>query len=112
MELSAGALAAISQLLDVNAFEAKLERFERLLDVLESEAMDRELEIQRLGARLADQIRVNSDLRPQMESMDVNRRLASLIFTCVGDRAVPALSRRVNLPLYPARQCAASFVCF
>ena len=96
VELSAGALAAISQMLDVrtasiiNAFEAKFERIERRLDVLESEAVSRELEIQRLGTRLADQIQVNNDLRAQVESMDINRRLASLIFTCddFGQRAV------------------------
>ncbi|KAF0306437.1 hypothetical protein FJT64_002467 [Amphibalanus amphitrite] len=96
VELSAGALAAISKLLDVrtaaviNAFEAKFERMERRLSVLESESMDKEIEIQRLGDELAHQIRINTDLQAQVESIDLNRRLASLILTCVdfGKRAV------------------------
>ena len=88
VELSAGALAAIRQMLNsgiasvISAFEAKFESMGRRLSILESEVMDKDNEIQRLGYQLAHQIQVNESLQAQVESMDVNRRLASLIFTC------------------------------
>ena len=88
VELSASALAAIRQMLNtgiasvISAFEAKFESMERRLSILESEVMDKDNEIQRLGNQLAHQIQVSESLQAQVESMDINRRLASLIFTC------------------------------
>ena len=96
VELSASALASIRQLLDasiasvISAFDAKFERMEHRLTVLESEVMDKDIEIRRLGEQLSQQVEINSDLHAQVESMDLNRRLSSLIFTCddFGQRSV------------------------
>ena len=88
VELSAGALAAIQQLVEngqsavISAFELKFERMERRLNVLESELMDRELEVQKINEQLRLQTQANVELRAQVESIDLNRRLSSLILTC------------------------------
>ena len=88
VELSAGALAAIRQLVTdgvaaaMGAFEAKFEQMEKRLSVLESEAMDREIEVRQLSEQLERQAQLNAELQAQVESIDLNRRLASLIFTC------------------------------
>ena len=88
VELSAGALAAIRQLVDngissvIRAFENKVETIERRLSVLESEAMDRDHAVRQLEEQLATQTRLNADLQAQVESIDLNRRLSSLILTC------------------------------
>ena len=88
VELSAGALAAIQQLVEngqsavISAFELKFERMERRLNVLESELMDKELEVQKINEQLMLQTQANAELRAQVESIDLNRRLSSLILTC------------------------------
>ena len=89
MGLSAGALAAIRRLLDegiaafINAFEVKFEeKMERRLNIIESEAMDKDLEIKRLNEQLENQIKTNEQLEMQVESIDLNRRLSSLLLTC------------------------------
>ena len=88
VELSAGALAAIRQLLDngiaavINTFENKFERIEKRLSVLESESMEKDVQIQQLGEQLARQTKINSDLQAQVDGIDINRRLSTLIFTC------------------------------
>ena len=66
----------------LSAFEAKFERMQKRLEVLESDVMDRENQVQGLADQLARQIQINSDLQAQVEGMDMNRRLSSLIFTC------------------------------
>ena len=88
MGLSTGALAEIRRMLDsgiaavISAFERKFDQMERRIQILESEAMEKDLEIRRLGEHLARQISVNGELRTQIESIDLNRRLSSLIPTC------------------------------
>ena len=112
VELSTTALAAIQGLINsgiasaVAAFERKYELLERRLNVLESEAMDRDYKIGRLSQQLEDQIRINGDLRDQVESIDANRRLSSLIITCadfgkrspnenIEEKVVAVLNRRI-----------------
>ncbi|KAF0311275.1 hypothetical protein FJT64_017878 [Amphibalanus amphitrite] len=90
VELSAGALAAIQRLVNagiasvIGVFETKFDKMSKRIELLESEAMDREVEMQHTREKLAQQIQVNSELQAQVESIDLNRRLASLIFTCEG----------------------------
>ena len=88
LELSAGALSAIKQLLNtgiasiINVFEAKFDTMEKRIELLESDVMDPEIEMQRIRESLTHQIQLNSGLQAQVESIDLNRRLAPLIFTC------------------------------
>ena len=88
VELSAGALASIQQLVNsgiaavISTFEKKFEQIERRLSILEADSMDKEMQIKHLGEQLARQVKINNDLQAQVEGIDVNRRLASLIFTC------------------------------
>ena len=88
VELSAGALSSIRRLVDdgiasvISAFDARFERLERRLSVLESEAMDRDIQVRSLTEQLARQTQLNADLQAQVESIDLNRRLSSLILTC------------------------------
>ena len=55
---------------------------ERRITVLETEVMDRELALQNLSGQLTHQMGINAQLRAQVESVDLNRRLSSLILTC------------------------------
>ena len=88
VELSAGALAAIRQVVDagigsaIAVFEAKFEKVEKRLSLLEAELMDKDSEIRNLGQQLTHQLQVNAELQAQVESIDLNRRLSSLILTC------------------------------
>ena len=88
VELSAGALEAIRRMVDggiaavISTFEKKFESMERRINVLETEVFDREQELQNLSGQLAQQVDINARLRAQVESIDLNRRLSSLILTC------------------------------
>ena len=88
VELSAGALAAIRQVVDagigsvIAVFEAKFEKVEKRLSLLEAELMDKDSEIRNLGEQLTHQLQVNAELQAQVENIDLNRRLSSLILTC------------------------------
>ena len=88
VELNAASLTAIQQLIEastarvIQTYEAKCEQFEKRIEILESEGMDREVEMKGLRERLESQIKVNSELQQQVESIDANRRLSSLILTC------------------------------
>ena len=88
VELSEGALAAIKDLINagnarvISAIDAKLDILERRVNILESEVMDKDLEIRSLRERLERQERVNDDLKEQVEGIDANRRLSSIILTC------------------------------
>lgn len=87
VELSPGALEAIRRMVDsgiaavISAFEKKFESMERRINVLETEVMDRDLALQNLSGQLAHQVDINARLRAQVESIDLNRRLSSLILT-------------------------------
>ena len=88
VELSASALTAIRQMLDssiavvIKAFEAKFDGMEKRLQQLEGEAMDKDMQIDRLGKQLSEQLKVSEDLQARVEAIDLNRRLSSLILTC------------------------------
>ena len=88
VELNAASLSAIQQLIDsgiaraVAAFEAKFEHLEKRISVLECEGMSRENELQRVKDELEKQIAVNRELQQQVENIDMNGRLSSLILTC------------------------------
>ena len=66
----------------VAAFEAKFERMERRIHVIEGEAHDRDQRIQLLEAELQRQGQINQQLHEQVQAMDMNGRLASLVITC------------------------------
>ena len=112
VELSAGALAAIRQTVDagiasmIGAFEAKFEKMEKRLSLLESEMMDKDIKLRDLGEKLTRQMEDNAELRTQIENMDLNRRLSSLILTCddfgprltgedIEEKVVSVLSERI-----------------
>ena len=92
VELSASSLAAIRELVKelvnggiapvVKLFEATSEKLEKRIELLESAAMDQQAENRRVREQLSHQTRINAQLRAQLESMDLNTRLALLIFTC------------------------------
>ena len=88
VELSAGALTAIRQTVDsgiasiISAFEAKFGKMEKRLSLLESEMMDKDVELRNLGEQLTRQMQDNAELQAQIENIDLNRRLSSLILTC------------------------------
>ena len=52
------------------------------MNVVESEAMGTNCKIARLAQLLDDHIRISEDIRGQVESINANRRLSSLIATC------------------------------
>ena len=86
--LSTSALAAIRQLIDqgmatvIKAFETKFEQMEKRIDILEAENIEKDNELKRLGKHLEYQVKANTQLQAQVESIDQNRRLSSLILTC------------------------------
>ena len=88
VELSAGALAAIQQLIDsasarvISVFDQKFEVLERRVSILEGECFDKDEEIRHLKNRLERQDRAIEDLQQCVEGIDANRRLSSLILTC------------------------------
>ena len=111
VELNAASLSAIQQLIDsgiaraVAAFEAKFEHLEKRISVLECEGMSRENELQRVKDELEKQIAVNRELQQEVENIDMNGRLSSLILTCsefevrhqeedIEERVVDLLNRR------------------
>ena len=111
VELNAASLAAIQQLIEasvskvIGTFEAKCEQLEKRISILESEGMDRELELKKMREQLEAQSKVNDELQRQVEAIDANRRLSSLILTCsefeprhanedIEERVVNLLNRR------------------
>ena len=86
--LNADSLNAIQHMIEtgiskvISAFEAKFDHLERRITVLESEGMDRECEMKRLSEQLETQVKTNNDLQTQIESIDLNGRMSSLILTC------------------------------
>ena len=67
------------------AFETKFGTWDNLgkkMSVVESEAMDKDCKITSLAQLLDDHIRISEDIRGQVESINANRRLSSLIATC------------------------------
>ena len=66
----------------VAAFEAKFEGMERRIQVIEGEAHDKDQRIQLLEAELQRQGQINQQLYEQVQAMDLNGRLASLVLTC------------------------------
>ena len=81
-------LEAIQRLIQVGnqtviaAFDAKFAQMERRLEIVEAENLEKDVEIRRLSAAINDEKKENAALRDQLESMDHNRRLSSLILTC------------------------------
>lgn len=81
-------LAAIERLIEIGtgkvitALEARFERFERRLDVLESECFEKDIAISKLQGEVESLQKDNVELREQMEGIDINRRMSSLILTC------------------------------
>ena len=98
----------------IAAFETKFAQLAKRLDVVESECMEKDLEIQRLNALLSAEKEEMTVLREQMEGIDNNRRQSSLIITCddfgtraqgedIESRAIKALNDRFpDLRLSPA----------
>ena len=88
VELGAASLEAIQRLIEVSTakviktFEAKCEQFEKRISILESEVMDREQEVKQLNEQLQAERTLNQELQKQVEGIDANRRLSSLILTC------------------------------
>ena len=88
VELSAGALAAIRELIQtgnasvIATLEARFEHLEKRIEVVEHECMEKDLRISALSEQLESQMKVNASLQEQIESIDNNRRLSSLILTC------------------------------
>ena len=88
VELSDVAMARIQHMLDggiatvIAAFEAKFERMQRKIEVLEGEVMDKDVEIRSLQEQLERQGQALEQLQEQTEGIDQNRRLSMLILTC------------------------------
>ena len=66
----------------IAAIEARFAQFERRLDILETESFEKDLTIQRLQGEMTTLSKVNMEMKEQLEGIDMNRRLSSLILTC------------------------------
>ena len=81
-------LAAIERLIEIGtgkvitALEARFERFERRLEVLETECFEKDIVISKLKGEVETLRKDNVELREQIEGIDTNRRMSSLILTC------------------------------
>lgn len=81
-------LEAIQQLIrDENnrviaAIEAKFAQMEKRVEILESENLEKHVEIETLRKNVAEQKRINAELTERIDGIDMNRRLSSLILTC------------------------------
>ena len=92
VELSAGGLEAVEKMMrkmmeEENAkvlatLEMRFGKMEKRIELLEAECMDKDREVKALNEQLQAQIHLNNRLQDQVESMDVNRRLSTLILTC------------------------------
>ena len=92
VELSSGALGAIEKMMRkmmteenaklVAALETRFEKMEKRIALLEGECMDKDKEMKAINKQLQAQININNRLQEQVESMDVNRRLSTLVLTC------------------------------
>ena len=126
VELSTGALDAIEKMMrkmmaEENAkvlasLEMRFGKMEKRIELLEAECMDKDREVKALNKQLQAQIHLNKRLQDQIESIDVNRRLSTLILTCddfkerrhdedIEHRAVDVLNKR-----YPNVKLASSDV--
>lgn len=95
----------------ITAFNSKFDAMERRLSILEAENVEKDKEISQLKSKLSSQESKMKDLEEQVESMDNNRRLSCLTFTCrdfeakhreenLHERLVETLNRRLpNLRL-------------
>ena len=78
-------LAAIERLIEIGtgkvitALEARFERFERRLDVLETECFEKDIAISKLQGEIETLRKDNVEMREQIEGIDINRRMSSLI---------------------------------
>lgn len=105
-------LDAIQELIEagnrkvIAALDAKFAQLSKRLDIVESECIEKDLEIKKLNAAVAEQKKENADLRERLEGIDLNRRLSSLIITCddfgpraqnedIERRTVEVLNRRL-----------------
>ena len=66
----------------VAAFEAKFESMEHRIEIIEGEAHEKDTRIQQLEAQLQHQSQINQQLHDQVQAIDMNGRLASLVLTC------------------------------
>ena len=66
----------------IAAFEAKFESMERRIQVIEGEVHDKDQRIQLLETELQRQGQINQQLHEQVQALDLNGRLASLVITC------------------------------
>ena len=92
VELSSAALGAIEKMMRkmmteenaklVAALETRFEKMEKRIALLEGECMDKDKEMKAINKQLQAQININNRLQEQVESMDVNRRLSTLVLTC------------------------------
>ena len=109
-EMSA-ALTTIQGMIDagigkvIASFEARFGNLERRLDMMESENMDKDMEIKQLKEQVGLQERSIKELHDRLEGLDANRRISTLILACddfngreqgedVEEMVVQALSRR------------------
>lgn len=66
----------------MKVMEAKFASMERRVQFLESQDMMKDERIKKLETQLVQQEQTNEDLHNQIEDMDMNRRMATLILTC------------------------------
>ena len=83
-------LAAMQKIMEAGVakalqiMDAKYEALEKRTEILEAELMDKEAEITDLRSKLARNEQTVQDLAQQVESMDINRRMNTLILRCEG----------------------------
>ena len=86
--LTPGALLEIQKLIDAStrtiltSFQKKFESLEKKTEILEGELHGQHIKIQRLEKELNTVKAEKTQLEQQVESMDVNRRMNSLILKC------------------------------
>lgn len=110
--LNAETMEAIKQMVEgatakvIVAFNSKFEALERRVEIVEAENMDKAAEIAQLKTKLQEESAKVQSLQDQVESMDMNRRLSSLIVSCADfkhrdnnevmeERVVDTLNKRV-----------------
>ena len=66
----------------LSTLDSKFEGLERRLEQLESEVMEKDLEIEKMKEKIDLQEKTIEELQERTDNMDANRRLSSLILTC------------------------------
>ena len=100
----------MSKSLRLWSVEAKFERLEWRITILESESMSKDIEINALAGRLEQQCRINHEMQEQIEGMDINGRMASLnsdlrrFRAAASGRGHRAAGRSSHQPAVPAAQ--------